>query len=78
MVSRGQAMNGVFFALTLAVVFASSASRYGQGGESWAGLILYVVCLRFVVNGLRTATTILTRLQLQARIVEPSPAALLT
>lgn len=70
-VSRSRAGNGLFFAVTLAVVFASSASRYGSGGESWAGLILYVLALRFLVNGLRTSTASLMRIQIQARVVEP-------
>jgi len=71
MVSGGTLVNGLFAAVTLAVLFATAASQAAAGRPDWAGLILYVVCLRFVVAGLRENTALLMRLQLQGRQVAP-------
>ncbi|MHC4946984.1 MAG: hypothetical protein ACYTG1_01795 [Planctomycetota bacterium] len=71
MVAHGQFFNAVLFSTTIAVLFVFASIQLGRGQADWAGLLIFVVCLRFFVSGLRNNTETLVRLHIYASRIEP-------
>jgi len=70
-VSRMQFVNSVFYITTAAFIFAYYGIGVSRQDTDWTSMILFMVCLRLFIGGLRNNSAMLVRLHLYAQRLDP-------